>query len=64
MIVHSCPWCRCGIDRAPLTIDVTAPGYGLVVEADRIIYDDYITRRTAKRKANAAARRTELAEVA
>ena len=56
----SCPWCLCdGPTR--LQINVDAPLYDFVVELDRVIYDDYIARRTAARLANSAAR--QLAEV-
>jgi hypothetical protein len=45
---HQCPYCAC--DRGDrLEFDPSAPFYGLVVEADRLIYADYISRRTATR---------------
>jgi hypothetical protein len=48
---YSCPTCTC--DRpARLVINVDAPFFPLVCEADRLIYADYISRRTATRQAH------------
>jgi hypothetical protein len=49
---HQCPTCTCA-DPDRLVIDPSAPFFPLVVEADRLIYAAYISRRTATRHANA-----------
>jgi hypothetical protein len=50
----SCPTCVCNHQVATeIVINVNAPFFPLVVEADRIAWEQWIARRTASRRANA-----------